>query len=268
MSTADDSLISDIDTSATNKHTIPVIDRMMDLLAALEQRDTGMTISDLTAVLKQPRTSVYRILNTLQGHDVVRRDDAGAYHLGARLLTLASHVASRASDIDLVAITQPFLDQLAAELGEGVKLSVIDNEGVLVLAAAQGRREYALTVAPGQRMPVHAGAASKLLLAYLEPEDLSRWLSRPLSAFTAKTVTDPKRLRTELTRIRRLGWAQDKGENAPSIQASAAPIFTKSGKMVAAVSVPFLTGTETARMEVIRMAAIETGEKISRAMPA
>src|SRR5690606_32307703 len=109
MSTADDSLISDIDTSATNKHTIPVIDRMMDLLAALEQRDTGMTISDLTAVLKQPRTSVYRILNTLQGHDVVRRDDAGAYHLGARLLTLASHVASRASDIDLVAITQPFL---------------------------------------------------------------------------------------------------------------------------------------------------------------
>lgn len=268
MSTVDDALISDIDTSATTKHTIPVIDRMMDLLAALEQRGSGMTISELTAVLQQPRTTVYRILNTLQLHDVVRRDDAGAYHLGARLLTLASHVASRASDIDLVAIAQPFIDQLASELGEGVKLSVIDNEGILVLAAAQGRREYALTVAPGQRMPVHAGAASKLLLAYLEPEELARWLNRPLTAFTSKTVTDPKRLRAELARIRRLGWAQDKGENAPSIQAFAAPVFTKSGKMVAALSVPFLTGTETARMEVIRMAAIETAEKISRAMPA
>nr|WP_235936014.1 IclR family transcriptional regulator C-terminal domain-containing protein [Devosia aurantiaca] len=117
-------------------------------------------------------------------------------------------------------------------------------------------------------MPIHAGAASKLLLAYLEPEELARWISRPLSAFTAKTVTDPKRLRSELARIRRLGWAQDKGENAPSIQAFAAPIFTRTGKMVAAVSVPFLTGTEAGRMEVIRMAAIEAAEKISRAMPA
>jgi DNA-binding IclR family transcriptional regulator len=137
-----------------------------------------------------------------------------------------------------------------------------------VLAAAQGRREYALTVAPGQRMPVHAGAASKLLLAYLAPEELDRWISKPLSAYTAKTVTDPKRLRTELARIRRLGWAQDKGENGPSIQAFAAPIFTRSGKMVAAVSVPFLTGTESTRMEVIRMAAIATAEQISRVMPA
>ena len=261
-------LISELEPGAATKHTIPVIDRMMDLLRALEQRDSGMTISDLIGVLGQPRTTVYRILNTLQHHDMVRRDDAGAYHLGARLLTLASHVASRASDVDLAAIAQPFIDKLAAELGDGVKLSVIDNEGILVLAASQGRREYALTVAPGQRMPIHAGAASKLLLAYLEPEEQARWISKPLSAFTSRTVTDPKRLRSELARIRRLGWAQDKGENAPSIHAYAAPIFTKAGKMVGAVSVPFLSGTEPARMEIIRMAAIETAAAISQAMPA
>ena len=261
-------LISELEPGAATKHTIPVIDRMMELLRALEQRDSGMTISDLIGVLGQPRTTVYRILNTLQHHDMVRRDDAGAYHLGARLLTIASHVASRASDVDLAAIAQPFIDKLAAELGDGVKLSVIDNEGILVLAASQGRREYALTVAPGQRMPIHAGAASKLLLAYLEPEEQDRWISKPLSAFTSRTVTDPKRLRSELARIRRLGWAQDKGENAPSIHAYAAPIFTKAGKMVGAVSVPFLSGTEPARMEIIRMAAIETAAAISQAMPA
>ena len=259
---------TDTDASAPNKHTIPVLDRMMEVLSALEQRSAGMTITDLTAVLGQPRTTVYRILNTLQKYDVVQRDDAGSYHLGSRLLTLASHVTSRAIDIDLVAIAQPFLDKLAAELGEGIKLSIIDNEGILVLAASHGRREYALTVAPGQRMPIHAGAASKLLLAYLEPAAVARWIDRPLSAFTNKTVTDPKRLRSELTRIRRLGWAQDKGENAPSIQAYAAPVFTKSGKMVAAVSVPFLSGAEPARMELIRMAAIEAAATISQALSA
>lgn len=259
--------MSDPEGTPANKHTIPVIDRMMELLGAVEQRDTGMTISDLIVVLGLPRTTVYRILNTLQRHDMVRRDDTGAYHLGPRLLSLASRVVARSSDLDIAAICQPVLDKLASELGDGVKLSVLDGEGILVLAAAAGRREYALTVAPGQRMPIHAGAASKLLLAYLEPDELDMWLNKPLVGYTSKTITDPKRLRSELIRIRRLGWAQDKGENAPSIQAYAAPVFTKSGKMVAALSIPFLSGTEATRMEVIRMAAIEAATAISRAMP-
>ena len=259
--------MSDLAEGTTSKHTIPVIDRMMDLLGAVEQRQAGMTISDLIVVLDLPRTSVYRILNTLQRHDMVRRDDAGAYHLGPRLLSLASHVVARSSDIDIAAICQPVLDRVASELGDGVKLSVLDSEGILVLAAAQGRREYALTVAPGQRMPIHAGAASKLLLAYLDPAEQDLWLAKPLVGFTSKTITDPKRLRSELIRIRRLGWAQDKGENAPSIHAFAAPIYTQSGKVVAALSIPFLSGTEPARMEVIRIATIDAAAAISRAMP-
>ncbi|MAN76745.1 MAG: transcriptional regulator [Rhizobiales bacterium] len=251
---------------SASKHTIPVIDRMMEVLTAIEQRPAGLTIRDLTTELGLPRTTVYRIVNTLQHHEMVRRDDAGIYHLGRRLLTFASHVASRASELDLVAICQPHLDRLASELGEGVKLSVIDNDGILVLAAAQGRREYALTVAPGQRMPIHAGAASKLLLAFLEREVLDYWLIKPLAAYTSKTITDPKRLRSELTRIRRLGWAQDKGENAPSIHAYAVPVRTRSGRMVAAQSVPFLAGTEPSRMEEIRLAALDTAQAITKDM--
>jgi DNA-binding IclR family transcriptional regulator len=252
---------------ASSKHTIPVIDRMMDVLGEIEHQDAGLTIRALTQTLNLPRTTIYRILNTLQRHDMVWRDEAGAYHLGRRLLSLASQVASRVSDIDLAAICQPFMDRLASELGEGVKLSVIDRDGILVLAASPGRREYALTVAPGQRMPTHAGAASKLLLAHLAPEDLDYWLSKPLAAYTSKTITDPKRLRTELARIKRLGWAQDRGENAPSILAFAAPVFSKNGKLEAALSVPFLAGTEPTRMEEIRMAAIAAARAMSEAMP-
>jgi DNA-binding IclR family transcriptional regulator len=248
------------------KHTIPVIDRMMDVLGALEHCGDGMSISQLTQALTLPRTSIYRILNTLQHHDMVRRDEAGAYHLGRRLLALAAQVVSRASEQDLVAICQPYLDRLAADLGEGVKLSVIDHEGILVLAVAHGRREYALTVAPGQRMPIHAGAASKLLLAHLPSDELDYWLSKPLTAFTSKTLTDPKRLRNEMPRTRRLGWAQDKGENAPSIQAYAAPIVARGGRVVAALSVPFLAGTAAGRMEEIRIKVIDTARQISQDM--
>lgn len=252
---------------AANKHTIPVIDRMMEVLTELEHQQAGLSIRELTEALKLPRTTIYRILNTLQHHDIVRRDDTGSYHLGSRLLSMASHVSARVASFDLAALCQPFLEKLAAELGEGIKLSVIDSEGILVLAAAQGRREYALTVAPGQRMPIHAGAASKLLLAYLPAQEIDFWLSRPLVSFTPRTVTDPRRLRRELARIKRLGWAQDKGENGPSIHAFAAPVLARDGKVVAALSVPFLAGTEASRMEEIRMAAIATANAISNAMP-
>ena len=109
------------------------------------------------------------------------------------------------------------LDRLAAELGEGIKLSVLDADGVLVLAVAQGRRDYALTVAPGQRTPIHAGAASKLLLAALpaggEQDRLAG--ARRSSPIPRARSPSGKRLRRELARIRRQGWAQDRGENAP-----------------------------------------------------
>src|SRR3569833_2816043 len=124
---------------AALKHRIPVIDRMMDVLGELERRRTGLTIRDLVTRLHLPRTTIYRILNTLQMHDMVHRDDSGAYQLGHRLIGLAAHVATGAREVALVAVAQPHLDKLAADLGEGVKLSVLDKNGVLVLAAAQGR---------------------------------------------------------------------------------------------------------------------------------
>ena len=251
----------------TAKHTIPVINRMMDLLGELERHAGGLTIKELTGGLKLPRTTIYRILNTLQHHEVVRRDDAGGYHLGRRLLSLAVHTSTRFTDIDLVAICQPHLDKLAAELGEGIKLSIIDENGIMVLAAAQGRREYALTVAAGQRMAMHAGAAGKLLLAHLDLEVLDYWLSQPLPAYTARTITDPKKLRSEVTAIRKRGWSLDLGETAPSIQALAAPVFASDGKVVAALSVPFLAGAPRNRMENIKAATIRMARAMSKDIP-
>ena len=147
-----------------------------------------------------------------------------------------------------------------------VKLSVLDGEGVLVLVAAQGRRPYALGVTPGQRMPINAGAAGKLLFAFEPPERQVDWLARPLAAFTSRTVTDPKRLKAEAARIRRQGWAQDRGESAPSIYAYAAPIRDHGGQVLAALSIPFLHGTESEQAEDIRVTVISLADEISTAL--
>ena len=92
----------------------------------------------------------------------------------------------------------PHLQALSEQTGEGSKVSVLDGDGVLVVAAVQGSRDYALTVVPGQRLPLHAGAASKVLLAFLPKPQLQGLLGAPLAGYTSRTIRDPHRLSVEL----------------------------------------------------------------------
>lgn len=253
---------------AASQHTIPAIDRTMDVLAAIEAQPEGASITALTTSLGLPRSTVYRILNTLEAHDVVQRQGSGAYRLGPRLLRLAANVRTGTDELDLAALAQPFLDETAATAGHSVKLSVLDSEGVLVLAAAQGKRPYALVVTPGQRMPINAGAAGKLLFAFERPERQADWLSRPLVGFTPRTITDPKRLKAEAARIRYRGWAHDRGESAPSIYAYAAPVWAPGGQVIAALSIPFLHGTGSEQVADIRLAVIGMADEISKVLSA
>jgi DNA-binding IclR family transcriptional regulator len=254
-------------TSAIDRHRIPVIDRMMDVLALLERRPSGATIRDMVETLGLPRTTVYRILNTLQHHDMVRRSDDGSLRLGPRLLALAARTIGNAHDYDLASLSMPHLQGLSEQTGEGSKVSVLDGDGVLVVAAVQGSRDYALTVVPGQRLPLHAGAASKVLLAYLPKPQLQGLLGAPLAGYTGRTIRDPHRLAAELARIRRQGFAHDKGEYAPSINAFAAPIPDRTGKVIAALSVPYLAGADKAHMEKIRVSVIAVAGAIAADLP-
>jgi DNA-binding IclR family transcriptional regulator len=254
-------------TSAIAKHRIPVIDQMMEMLFTLERRPNGATIRELVEFLRLPRTTVYRILNTLQRHDVVRRTSEGVYRLGPRLLGLAARAIGRANDYDLAAVAASHLEQLAATTGESCKVSILDGDELLVIAVASGVRGYALTVAPGQRLPLHAGAAGKILLAHLSRDELMRRLKGTLARYTPRTFTDARRLSSELARIRRQGWAQDRGEHSPGVCAFAAPIFNRDSVIVAALSVPFVAGATAAQLEKIRLAVIATAASLGGALP-
>lgn len=247
----------------SDKHSVPIIDRMMEILDQLERNAEGVSISDLTTQIGQPRTTVYRIMKTLQRHEVVRREGNGSYKLGSRLLRLAAKAAAGACEIDLPKLLQPVLDRLAEETGESVKLSVVDTDGLLVIAVAQSRREHALTVVQGQRIPIHVSAAGKLLLAHMDEAAREAWLTAPLPALTPNTITDVARLRRQLASIRKKGWSKDQSEQSTSINAVAAPVIDREGTILAAISVPYLFGLPEERVTVIREATIAAGKTAS-----
>lgn len=250
-----------------DKNGVPVIERMMEILSLLETGPAGETIRGLSERLSTPRSTVYRILNTLHAHNVVQRRLDGTYVLGPRLLSLASRVQSE-TPFDLPAIAQPVMKDLAELTGEGNKLSVLDDHSAVVVASVAGHGEYALNPAIGRAFPLHAGAASKVLLAHMDPAEIERILTAPLDRFTPRTITDAAKLSADLNRIRKQGWASDRGEHGSSIWAFAAPIVTPSGRVIAALSIPFLApDRESDDHDRLRDRVVKAAAEISSRVP-
>lgn len=242
---------------------VPVIERMLDLLEIIERRPAGTSIRELSEFLDMPRSTVYRILNTLEARDVVRRSVSGSYLLGPRLLSLAANVVT-GHDSELVKLANTHLERLSQATGEASKLSVLDGDGVLVIAVAHSSGAYGLTVKPGRRLPLHAGAASRILLAHMDGGDIARILNSPLPRYTDRTMCEPEEIGRSLAQIRRSGSALDDGEFSVGVMAVAAPVHDRQNKVVAAVSIPFLRIQDRSRIETLRTAVTGVAKLISQ----
>src|SRR5262245_28055435 len=138
-----------------HSHRIPVIDRMMTVLEALEGRRAGATVADLAQALRIPRTTVYRILNTLEGHRMVaKRSEDGGYVLGTRFVRFARFVPEL---VDIAAAARPTLEALAERVHETAKLSIREGDDAVVVAVVQSPGGYAISTRVGRRFPLHAG---------------------------------------------------------------------------------------------------------------
>jgi DNA-binding IclR family transcriptional regulator len=248
----------------TADNGIPAINRAMQILDALAQGGPA-TIGDLAKGCALARSTVYRTVNTLCAHQAVERAPNDAYRLGPTLLRLARAVPR---GLDLTAIARPILDALAAELGVSAKLSIVDGREALVIATSEAPGGYSITTQIGRRFPLHAGAASKLLFAFL-PEDRRKViLSGRLEAFTSRTIVARAALIASLDHIRAAGLAEDDGEYADGVRAVAAPVLDAAANCIAAVSVPFVAGVDPARAARIRLAVAAAGKALSRQLGA
>ena len=163
--------------STISDHRIPAVERALQALDLLCGEGEAPTIRDLAARLGVPRSTVYRIVNTLEAHGVARRDAAGRYTPGPRLLAYARAVPRGA---DLATLAMPALEELADAAQATAKLSVLDGDAALVVAVAPGPGAYSVATQVGRRFPLHAGAASKVLAARLGDVARRALLAGPL----------------------------------------------------------------------------------------
>jgi DNA-binding IclR family transcriptional regulator len=224
----------------------PAIDRMAALLEQLETSPDGLDLNTLARRASVTRSSAYRILNSLDHHGFVRRISHGRYVLGGRLQILGEAVASTFTGRLLPELMSAHLEKLGLALGETVRLSVHDRGGVFLIAGFSAPTSHALSYTVGQEVPLHAGAGSKVLAAYLKPQERELLLSRKLERYTDRTITDPDELRRELDAVAERGWAHDPGEFSLRVQSYGCPLRMPDGQVVAALSVPFMANDSEA----------------------
>lgn len=186
----------------------------------------------------QTKNQTFRLLQTLADESMVVMD-AGTkkYSLGYRLLELGV-VAQKGSP--LVIAVSPVLDRLAQEVGETIVLTaLVDDMTAICIDKRESSQALQISARVGRRIPLHAGAGSKGLLAFSSADFIDRFLARasPLPRFSEKTCADPDDLKKELAAIRERGYSisdEDLDEGACSV---AALVRDHMGDVVAAISI-------------------------------
>jgi len=212
-----------------------LITRALSVLQALSARPDGMGVHDLHEQLDIPLASIHRILATLSDQGYVSRSPSNPrYFLGPATRRLAEQNLGASGAAQVLA---PTIRALAAQTGETVFVTEMHGTEALCIFLVDGTYPLRLFVRLGQSMPLNAAAASRVLLAFMEPEDARSLLeSHSLQEFRQATPITVDQVMDRLPRIRSVGFDIADDELDAGIWAVAAPIRTSTGTVIASVT--------------------------------
>lgn len=199
-----------------------------------EERELG--VSELARRLGLGKSTVHRLLVTLAGEGLLEQNPAtGKYRLGLRMYELGALVSVH---MDLHEAATTVLTDLRNHTGETTQLAVLDGREVVYVERLESSHTIRLFGRVGHRNQAHCTSTGKALLAHLPEAELEALLDGwELEARTPYTITDHDRLRDELARVRRQGYAENANEAETGVASVAAPVRDAHGEVVAALSV-------------------------------
>ncbi|MBX3606762.1 MAG: helix-turn-helix domain-containing protein [Piscinibacter sp.] len=222
----------------------PTVPQRRDLIAGLEKGlavicafDQERPLLSVTEVAQRcglTRAAARRYLITLE-HLGFMRSERGRWSLSAKVLRLAQSYMHSGR---LPRLVQPELHRVVAALKEASSAGVLEGDDVICIAALSAGHLVSSTLQPGTRVPAYCTANGRVLLAALPDEDLEAWLAdRRFAPLTPNTLTDPARLRAEIARVRRQGYAVVDQELELGLRTLSVPLQGSDGTVLAAINV-------------------------------
>jgi len=189
-------------------------------------------IIDLSGI---PKTSVYRMLMSLEEMEFLVKGTDLKYRLGLLFLKFGHLVSSR---LDIRQIAYPVMENLHNDVKEAINLIIKQGDEAIYIEKIDRNQKVRLYTAIGRRSPLYAGACSRIILSYLpEPEITAYMESIELKSFATGTITDKERLYDTIWQAKKDGYTISNSELENYTSAIAAPIFDYKGNVVAGLSV-------------------------------
>lgn len=202
------------------------VERAVAVMELLGQRGDS-AVSELAAEMDVHKSTVSRLLSTLQNHGLVEVTDArGRYRLGYGLVRLAGMIGGQ---LDITTQSNEICATLARDVGETVTLVVRQEDLAVTIHQVNGGSTVTLENWLGRATALHATSSGKVLLAQLPADELDEVLAGDMPSYTDDTVTDPDALRQQLTQIRDQGFSMGVEEYEAGLNAIAAPIRIHDG---------------------------------------
>lgn len=217
---------------------VPAVARALDILELFLDDSETLSVPDVTAQLGLPRTTAHELVSTLVARGYLRPASGlpSRYQLGVKVLQLGSVYAER---VDLVRLGQEAAAALAKDCDETAQVAILDGAEIVYIAKADSTRPFRMVSAVGRRLPANCTALGKMLLSKLADAELDTLYAgvRPLPAMTPKSITSLEELRVALRGVRRAGIAMENCESNGDVACVAAPVYDRTGEMVAAMSI-------------------------------
>ncbi len=245
---------------------IQSVERALIILDVLASKSEGMSLAQISEEIGLPKSTVHGLITTLRDYDYVSQsNETGNYKLGIHLFELGSKV-QRAFNIRDAAM--PVMKKLNKQFGETVHLGAEDNGEVLYLEKIAADSIFSIMSDVGIRLPMHCSGLGKVLLANKSEAEVKRVISqRGLPALTKRTITTQAKLKEELQRVKKRGYALDDGEIMEGLRCVGAPVRDESGKVLYAISVSGLVKDMYGkRLDEVINATIQAADEISIAL--
>jgi len=211
------------------------VKRALSILETLAQNSADLGVSDLGRALGLSKSTVHRLLATLEEAGYVQSSSPGRYALGIKAFEVGSAVLNR---MGLRKVALGPMQELADLTRETVNLALLDGLEIVYIDRIECSEPLRMDLQVGRRVPTHCSALGKAILAFLDPREFEDIMSRlSFPRYTARTITSGDALRRELAATREQGYSVDNEEYIEGIRCVAAPIFDYRSRPVAALSV-------------------------------
>lgn len=213
-----------------------MLNNAMRVLELFTFARTEVGVVEAAELLDRPKSTTSRWLSSMAAAGFLERDaDSGRYRISMRLAAFGE-VARRSMALQRIA--RPFLERLAKGTGETANLAVMTGPEAVNVDVVESPRPITHVGWVGRRLPLHASAAGKALLAWHDdPGAIQALVDEPLERYTSRTLTDGDALTTELERVRERGFSIAWAEMEPDMVAAAAPVRDHRARVVAVLAV-------------------------------